>query len=121
MDLDGFKSVNDAHGHAAGDELLRTVARRLGDRVRKSDLFARLGGDEFLVGLTGLDPANAWLEAEAVAGQLGSSVSAPVRLSSGEVRIDASVGVSVHPDDAEDFGPCSTSPTCGCTTSSIRR
>jgi diguanylate cyclase (GGDEF)-like protein len=105
MDLDGFKSVNDAHGHAAGDELLRTVARRLRDRVRKSDLLARLGGDEFLVGLTGLDPANARLEAQAVAEQLRSSVSAPVPLSSGEVRIDASIGVSVRPDDAEDFGP----------------
>ena len=105
MDLDGFKSVNDAHGHAAGDELLRTVARRLRDRVRKSDLFARLGGDEFLVGLTGLDPANARLQAQAVVEQLRSSVSAPVPLSSGEVRIDASIGVSLRPDDAEDFGP----------------
>ncbi len=57
------------------------------------------------MGLTGLDPANARLEAQAVAGELRSSVSAPVPLSAGEVRIAASIGVSVRPDDAEDFGP----------------
>lgn len=104
MDLDGFKSVNDAHGHAAGDRLLRTLAQRLQDRVRASDLLARLGGDEFLVALTGLDPANARREAQAVADQLRASVRAPVPLPVGEARVDASIGISVCPDDGLDFG-----------------
>jgi diguanylate cyclase (GGDEF)-like protein len=104
MDLDGFKAVNDAHGHTAGDQLLRTVAHRLHDRVRASDLLARLGGDEFLVALTGLDPLRALHEAQAVADQLRASVSAGMSLSTGEVRVEVSIGISVCPDDGEDFG-----------------
>jgi diguanylate cyclase (GGDEF)-like protein/PAS domain S-box-containing protein len=104
LDLDGFKAVNDVHGHAAGDQLLQTVARRLQDRVRASDLLSRLGGDEFLVALTGLDPRNARLEAETVAEQLRASVCAPVPLTTGEVQVEASIGISTCPDDGDDFG-----------------
>jgi diguanylate cyclase (GGDEF)-like protein/PAS domain S-box-containing protein len=105
LDLDGFKSVNDALGHAAGDELLREVATRLRGRLRRGDLLARLGGDEFLVGLLGLDPATAAAEAGQVAEQLGSSLTEPFLLGAGTVQVQASVGVSVHPDDGDEFGP----------------
>jgi len=105
LDLDGFKAVNDALGHAAGDELLQVVADRLRGRLRRGDLLARLGGDEFLVGLLGLDPSSALTEAGRVAEQLRTALTEPVLLAGGPVRVQASVGISVHPDDGADFGP----------------
>ncbi|MCZ2837576.1 diguanylate cyclase domain-containing protein [Modestobacter sp. VKM Ac-2985] len=105
LDLDGFKAVNDALGHGAGDELLQVVADRLRHRLRRGDLLARLGGDEFLVGLSGLDPATAAQEAARVAAQLQAAVTAPVQLGSSTVQVQASVGISVHPDDGAEFGP----------------
>ncbi|WP_338073635.1 EAL domain-containing protein [Kineococcus siccus] len=100
MDLDGFKAVNDGLGHAAGDDLLVQVARRLQSRLRRSDLAARLGGDEFLVALTGLDAATAEAVAARVAGELADAVGAPYDVQGREVRISASVGVSTFPADA---------------------
>jgi diguanylate cyclase (GGDEF)-like protein/PAS domain S-box-containing protein len=105
LDLDGFKDVNDALGHAAGDELLQCVADRLRGRLRRGDLLARLGGDEFLVGLVGLDPASAQQEAASVAGQLQAAVTEPVTLGTATVQVRAGVGVSVHPEDGAEFGP----------------
>ncbi|MCZ2807445.1 diguanylate cyclase [Modestobacter sp. VKM Ac-2983] len=105
LDLDGFKAVNDALGHAAGDELLQAVADRLRGRLRRGDLLARLGGDEFLVGLLGLDPSTALREAGQVAQQLVAAVTEPVALGTRTVQVQASVGISVHPDDGAEFGP----------------
>jgi diguanylate cyclase (GGDEF)-like protein len=103
VDLDGFKAVNDGLGHAAGDELLQTVARTLRGRLRRGDLLARLGGDEFLVALSGLDPATAAVEARWVADGLSAAVGTPVRLRGREVTVGASVGVAVYPTDGEGF------------------
>jgi diguanylate cyclase (GGDEF)-like protein/PAS domain S-box-containing protein len=105
LDLDGFKAVNDAFGHAAGDELLQTVADRLRARLRRGDLLARLGGDEFLVGLLGLDAATARVEAERVADDLRASLTHPVSLAGTEVTVRVSIGVAVHPEDGDEFGP----------------
>jgi diguanylate cyclase (GGDEF)-like protein/PAS domain S-box-containing protein len=105
LDLDGFKAVNDALGHAAGDELLQVVADRLRGRLRRGDLLARLGGDEFLAGLLGLDPATAAEEAGAVAEQLCAALTEPVVVGTTSVQVRVSVGVSVHPDDGAEFGP----------------
>ena len=103
VDLNGFKAVNDALGHAAGDELLQSVARTLRGRLRRGDLLARLGGDEFLVALTGLDPAAARAEARRVAAALTAAVRAPVPLRGQDVSVGASIGIAVYPADGQEF------------------
>jgi diguanylate cyclase (GGDEF)-like protein len=94
VDLDGFKAVNDTHGHATGDELLRAVAERLKNGIRSSDLAARLGGDEFAVVLV-----NTSMEkAATVAGKLAESVSMPYPIGQLTIEISASIGVAGYPD-----------------------
>jgi diguanylate cyclase (GGDEF)-like protein len=94
VDLDGFKLVNDVHGHAIGDEVLCIVATRLESAVRQSDLAARLGGDEFALILlhTGLAAA------QTVAGKLMDSLCAPYSIGSLELLISASIGVAAYPE-----------------------
>jgi diguanylate cyclase (GGDEF)-like protein/PAS domain S-box-containing protein len=103
LDLDGFKQVNDRHGHVVGDQLLVRTAERLSARLRRRDLLARLGGDEFLVVLSGLAPASAREEAERVGEALVTALSAPLALDGGTVQVGVSVGVSVFPEDAPDL------------------
>ncbi|MDP3083165.1 MAG: PAS domain S-box protein [Rubrivivax sp.] len=100
IDLDGFKLVNDRRGHQAGDEVLRQVARRLGERVRGVDTVARIGGDEFVVLLAGL--ADRSLASE-IAGELVDAVRQPVELPDGPCAVGASVGIAVHPQDGDDL------------------
>lgn len=91
MDLDGFKAVNDAHGHAVGDQLLVAVARRLSENVREADTVARYGGDEFVVVLEDLHESQ---EAEAVADKLVAELGRPFELESGAVQTGASIGIA---------------------------
>jgi two-component system, sensor histidine kinase LadS len=99
VDLDGFKAVNDAHGHDAGDELLIAIAGRLSDSVRETDTVARQGGDEFVVVIEDI-PGRA--AAERVAEKIVAAVSAPVGLVTGVVQISASIGVALFPEHAGD-------------------
>jgi diguanylate cyclase (GGDEF)-like protein/PAS domain S-box-containing protein len=92
VDLNGFKSVNDTFGHAAGDELLRFVADRLVGSVSQRDLVARIGGDEFVVVAMGVASID---DGRAMAGRIKSTLDAPYGLSVGSVSIGASVGVVV--------------------------
>jgi diguanylate cyclase (GGDEF)-like protein len=100
MDLDGFKQVNDLHGHAAGDAFLVEVARRLRRSLRASDVVARLGGDEFFVVLEQMQDTPA---VERVVAKLAAEVLKPYELFGGvKARVSASLGVSIFPDDAGD-------------------
>jgi diguanylate cyclase (GGDEF)-like protein/PAS domain S-box-containing protein len=96
IDLDRFKDVNDSFGHLAGDELLQLVAERLDSRLRGVDTLCRLGGDEFTVLLEDLAQPE---DAARVANSIITTLSEPWLLSNGkEVRIGASVGISLFPD-----------------------
>jgi diguanylate cyclase (GGDEF)-like protein/PAS domain S-box-containing protein len=100
MDLDGFKQVNDDHGHDAGDRVLIEVAQRLRAGLRASDLVARLGGDEFFVVLEDVQEQT---QVETVARKLLCELARPYPLGPGKTaRISASIGVSLYPDQAAD-------------------
>jgi diguanylate cyclase (GGDEF)-like protein/PAS domain S-box-containing protein len=100
LDFDGFKEVNDAHGHDAGDRLLVEAARRLKAALRSGDPVARLGGDEFFVVLEDIQDSN---PAERVAKKLLGALAEPYDVGGGNtVSISASIGISVFPDDAGD-------------------
>jgi diguanylate cyclase (GGDEF)-like protein len=96
LDLDGFKSVNDRLGHAAGDALLTAVARRLREDIRSEDMVYRLGGDEFVI-ICGSDVV------EAVATRIRDLVTRPISIGAEDVRIGVSAGVAhAVPGDTTD-------------------
>ena len=97
LDLDGFKAINDSHGHAAGDAALREVARRLRRCVRERDLVARLGGDEFVVLLTDVGGSSG--AATEACERVDAALSQPIVLEQGEVPLRAAIGVATFPDD----------------------
>ena len=99
LDLDGFKQINDVHGHDAGDAVLIEVAARLRKHLRSSDLIARLGGDEFLVVL---EEIHELAPVEIVSKKLLAEIGQPFRLAGPELQVTASIGISVLPDDAMD-------------------
>ena len=99
IDLDRFKIVNDSLGHAAGDELLRVVTRRMGRVLRSGDTLARLGGDEFVLLLAEPVPADVL---EALIDDLSRLVTRPVLVADREVSVTCSLGSSIYPQDGED-------------------
>ncbi|MBO9491767.1 transporter substrate-binding domain-containing protein [Endozoicomonas sp. G2_1] len=98
IDLDGFKSINDTHGHDVGDELLVQLAERLKGCVRKSDTVVRFGGDEFVLLLTGLHQKE---EAALVAQKALMLCQQPFELSAGSAQVGCSIGIAVYPDDGD--------------------
>ena len=92
LDLDRFKSINDTHGHQAGDQLLVEVARRLTDTVRDTDIVARLGGDEFAIIINNLDDPHF---ASVVADKLTKGLAVPFDILGNRLQIGSSIGVAM--------------------------
>lgn len=93
-DLDGFKEINDKHGHQTGDAVLREIAERLTRARRRSDTVARLGGDEFVILLADLKDAHK--AAELVARQCLEAVRAPIQLNGRRLAVDMTIGIAMH-------------------------
>jgi diguanylate cyclase (GGDEF)-like protein len=99
VDLDGFKKVNDVHGHEAGDDVIRTTAARLVAAVADGATVARLGGDEFVLLVQDSDVESLG----ALAQRIIAKVSAPIRLGAGEVQVGCSIGIATpEPGDSAD-------------------
>lgn len=98
LDLDDFKGINDTLGHASGDELLQTIAKKLRGCVRETDLVARLGGDEFAV----LQIAERPSDSEKLAERIANTFQNPVQLEEGEVSTAISIGIAIAPKDSND-------------------
>lgn len=97
IDLDRFKEINDSLGHMVGDDVLRVSARRLKGLVREVDTVARLGGDEFMILLSGLDDVP---HLPAIARKIIDGISRPIQSGPHELRVSASIGISLYPKDA---------------------
>lgn len=93
LDLNGFKQINDLHGHAIGDVVLQAVARRLADSVRASDLAARFGGDEFALILPEAGDA---VTVEAIARRICVAIEAPIEIDGRQHRVSAGIGIAMH-------------------------
>ena len=100
LDLDHFKAINDTLGHPVGNQLLREIARRLRGIVRGSDLIARLGGDEFVVMVERVADRHSL---QVLAAKILATVSEATQLDRHNVKVTASIGVAVFPDDGLDF------------------
>lgn len=94
-DLKKFKRINDSYGHAAGDEVLRTLATRILETVRLNDFVVRYGGDEFLIVTMG--------DALPLTERLQKALRQPVYTASGEITVDIDLGVARYPNDATDL------------------
>lgn len=97
IDLDGFKPINDTHGHAAGDRVLVTIADRLRQTLRAEDRLARIGGDEFVVAAVIDDDRPSSLPA--ITRHLAEQIRGPVRVREENVSVSASIGLALYPKD----------------------
>ena len=104
VDLDGFKPLNDRHGHAVGDRVLQVIAERLRAMVRWDDAVARLGGDEFLVAGPCVDTvAGARTAATVLAHRIRTTLADPILVDGSPLVVTASVGAALYPLDGGDL------------------
>ncbi len=95
-DLDGFKGVNDKHGHAVGDKVLTQVANRLQQHIRNDDIIARFGGDEFVILITDNFTEETL---NTIRDKIFKSISQPFSVSGNKIKVGISIGVAMFPDD----------------------
>jgi diguanylate cyclase (GGDEF)-like protein len=100
LDLDGFKPVNDQHGHVTGDRLLAAVGQRLSSCTRDSDIVARLGGDEFAVLTTGTPPGP--VSHDTLYARLAAAFADPFPIDGLPIHLHVSIGHATYPDHASD-------------------
>lgn len=100
IDLDEFKRVNDLHGHAAGDALLREVAARIRSEIRRTDVVARISGDEFLIVL---DPIGQRADVSAIIDRVRYRLQQPLHVEDVEIRPSASIGIALYPTHGRDY------------------
>jgi diguanylate cyclase (GGDEF)-like protein len=103
IDFDDFNSINEALGPIAGDEFLIEASRRLESIMRPDDTVARLAGDEFVMLVTGIDEAERMLVLHGIAERVHQLLASPVRLDGRDVISQASIGISLYPDNSDDF------------------
>jgi len=99
IDLDGFKQVNDLHGHAAGDEVLRVTAARLREELRQSDFVARLGGDEFVALLPGKSSPTGLARA---GDKMLRAIAQPIDFEGQPLHVQGSIGIALYPEDSSE-------------------
>lgn len=100
LDLDNFKAINDSLGHAASDDLLKTLAANLKASLRNTDTISRQSGDEFVMVLSGLDNRE---ECTLPLAQIMEGIQAPIHLGDTEIALSASIGIALYPDDGQTF------------------
>ena len=96
LDLDGFKEINDEHGHEFGDQVLKITADRIKNEIRETDTVARIGGDEFVIILSRLPQIEI---ANRIAAELIESIARPLRVDRLEAGLSASIGISLYPEN----------------------
>jgi diguanylate cyclase (GGDEF)-like protein/PAS domain S-box-containing protein len=99
VDLDGFKQINDSHGHDVGDRLLVALSQRMKMALRDGDTLSRIGGDEFVAVLTGMEQPR---DCEIVLARILNAASEPVTIDHTVVHLSASIGVTLYPHDSSD-------------------
>ena len=99
LDLDGFKAVNDSHGHTTGDELLVILSTRMKEALREGDTLARIGGDEFIAIMVDLEKTE---DKKPVLERLLKAASEPVTVGDAVIQVSVSIGVTIYPQDGEE-------------------
>ncbi len=100
INIDQFANINDHYGEADGDVMIKSISRRLINKLRNTDSIARLGGDEFAVVL---EDVSSPADVELIADKMLKSISAPMILSDQQVAVEASIGAAMYPEDGEEF------------------